>query len=81
MPVWMFFEISLQFLTTIGAANHCIAFTCAAYGENAFAIRLDFDRREDAEEFGKHFNERAIDRQLAYQPGAHPFALVSYALW
>jgi hypothetical protein len=44
-----------------------LRFTSAAYGENAFAIRLDFDRREDAEEFGKHFNERAIDRQLAYQ--------------
>ena len=33
-----------------------LRFTYNASGENAFAIRLDFDRREDAEEFGKRFN-------------------------
>jgi hypothetical protein len=33
-----------------------IAVTYDASGENAFAVRLDFDQRKDAEEFGKHFN-------------------------
>jgi hypothetical protein len=33
-----------------------LRFTYDASGENAFAIRLDFDQRKDAEEFGKHFN-------------------------
>jgi hypothetical protein len=47
-----------------------IAVTYDASGENAFAVRLDFDQRKDAEEFGKHFNERATDRQLACQPTA-----------
>ncbi|MBV8894491.1 MAG: hypothetical protein JO266_21370 [Acidobacteria bacterium] len=31
-------------------------FTYDPSGENAFAVRLDFVQREDAEEFGKHFN-------------------------
>jgi hypothetical protein len=47
-----------------------LRFIYDASGENAFAIRLDFDQRKDAEEFGKHFNERATDRQLACQPTA-----------
>ena len=38
------------------ASSLSLQFTYDASGENAFAIRLDFDRREDAEEFGKHFN-------------------------
>ena len=44
-----------------------LRFTYDASGENAFAIRLDFDQRKDAEEFVKHFNPDSPDEMAFCQ--------------